>query len=108
MKKEINSFAVAVVILCGLLFVTLIWFRYLDTKVFAQHEIYPTSMIVVEVDYENNLVTIVDFEGRMYQFYGCEDWYKNDICAVIMDDNGTSETVYDDIIIQVRYCGYVQ
>ena len=108
MKKEVNSFAVAIVILCGLLCAALIWFRYLDTKAFVPHEIYPTSMIVVEVDYENDLVTIADFEGRAYQFYGCEDWYENDICAVIMDDNGTSETVYDDIILQTRYCGYVE
>lgn len=104
MKKEVNSFAVAIVILCGLLFATLIWFKYLD----AQHETYPTSMIVTKVDYENDIVTITDFEGRAYQFCGCEDWYEGDICAVIMDDNGTPETVYDDIILQTRYCGYVE
>lgn len=108
MKKEINSFAVVIVILCGLLCATLIWFRYLDMNAPVEHEIYPTSMIVTEVDYESDLVTIVDFEGRMYQFYGCEDWYENDICAVIMDDNGTTETVYDDIILQTRYCGYIK
>ena len=91
------------------LFVVVIASMLLAGFVFDKpHEIYPTSMIVTEVDYENNLVTIVDFEGRMYQFYGCEDWYENDICAVIMDNNGTTETVYDDIITQVRYCGYIQ
>ena len=73
-----------------------------------QHEIYPTSMIVTEIDYENDLVTIVDFTGNAFQFFGCEDWCENDICAVIMDDNGTPETIYDDIITQVRYCGYIQ
>lgn len=104
MKKEVNSFAVAIVILCGLLFATLIWFKYLD----AQRETYPTSMIVTEVDYKNDIVTITDFEDRAYQFYGCEDWYEGDICAVIMSDNGTPETVYDDVILQTRYCGYVE
>lgn len=72
------------------------------------HEIYPTSMIVTEIDYENDLVTIVDFTGNAFQFFGCEDWCENDICAVIMNDNGTPETIYDDIITQVRYCGYIQ
>ncbi len=74
----------------------------------SPREIYPTSMIVTEIDYENDLVTIVDFNGNAFQFFGCEDWCENDICAVIMDDNGTPETIYDDIITQVRYCGYIQ
>ena len=72
------------------------------------HDIYPKSAIVTEVDYENDLVTITDFSGRMYAFYGCDDWYEGDICAAIMDDNGTPETVYDDIILEVRYCGWVE
>ena len=74
----------------------------------SPREIYPISMIVTEIDYENDLVTIVDFNGNAFQFFSCEDWCENDICAVIMDDNGTPETIYDDIITQVRYCGYIQ
>ena len=91
------------------LFVVVIASMVLAGFVFDKpHEIYPTSMIVTEIDYENDLVTIVDFNGNAFQFFGCEDWCENDICAVSMDDNGTPETIYDDIISQVRYCGYIQ
>ena len=103
MKKNVNAFAVAIVICCALLFSALIWFKYIDTN---QHEMYPKSAIVTEVNGE--LVTITDFSGRMWQFYDdSEDWLEGDICAVIMDNNGTSETVYDDIIVMTQYCGWV-
>ena len=104
MKKNVNSFAVAIVIICGLLCFSLI----LDSVVKPEaHEIYPTSAIVTDVS--NDKITITDFEGRTWIFYtDSEDWAVNDICAVIMDDNGTPETVYDDLVIQARYCGYVK
>ena len=107
MKKNVNSFAVAIVIVCGLLCSALIWFKYLDSVKPEAHEIYPTSAIVTDVS--NDKITITDFEGRTWIFYAdSEDWAVNDICAVIMDDNGTPETVYDDLVIQARYCGYVK
>lgn len=100
--------ASAIVVCFGLLVSALVWFKYLDTTAEAEvvHEIYPTSAIVTEVT--DDFVTITDFEGRMWQFYDdCEDWMAGDICAVIMDNNGTNETVYDDIVLKTRYCGYV-
>lgn len=104
MKREVNSFAVAIVICFALLLCCLIWFKYLDTK--EQHEIYPTSTIVTDV--EGALITVTDFSGRVYQFYDeTEDWFIDDICAIIMDNNNTKETVYDDIIISAKYCGYI-
>ena len=106
-NESVKPFAVAIVILFGLLLSAVIWFRYLNTTAEPEHEIYPTSAIVTEIT--DDLVTITDFEGRMWQFYDdCEDWMIGDICAVIMDNNSTNETVYDDIILQTRYCGWVE
>lgn len=66
---------------------------------------YPTCATVVELDRENDEVVVEDFNGNLWAFEGCEDWAEGDICAMIMNDEGTSE-IYDDTIVQVRYCGY--
>ena len=61
---------------------------------------------VVNVDYSADLVDVVDANGNIWQFDGCEDWEVNDLCACLMDDNGT-EIIYDDMIISCRYCGII-
>ena len=65
---------------------------------------YPACGIVTEVNTKTDEVIIEDFNGNLWAFNGCEDWMKDDICAMIMSDEGTSE-IYDDVILQVRYCG---
>lgn len=66
---------------------------------------YPTCATVIELDRENDEVVVEDFNGNLWAFEGCEDWVEGDICAMIMNDEGTSE-IYDDTIVQVRYCGH--
>jgi len=66
---------------------------------------YATCATVIEVDKENNIVTVEDFNGNLWEFEGCEDWLEGDIAAMIMNNNGT-QYIYDDIIESVRYCGY--
>jgi len=67
---------------------------------------YSTCMIVTNLDYVNDLVTLTDWNGEMYAFTGCEDWLIGDRCSVIMYNN-TTESILDDIIIQVKYCYYL-
>lgn len=76
-------------------------------RTYSMDEIYSTTTLVHDVDYETDTVTIRTFSGIEYQFTGCEDWFEGDICSVIMDKNGTPE-VYDDIILQTRYAGWVE
>lgn len=66
---------------------------------------YPCTMTVTRVDYTTDVVTITTYGGDDFQFEGCEDWFVGDICSTIMFDNGT-ESIYDDEIVSVRYCGY--
>ena len=68
---------------------------------------YPACGIVIEIDEENDLVMVEDFNGDIWIFEGIEDWFIGDICAMMMDDNGT-DTIYDDIIVSVRYRGWVK
>ena len=63
---------------------------------------YPSTMIVYCVDYRLNLVYITDGYHNYY-FVGVEDLFIGDTLSLIMNDNGTPETVKDDIIIDYRY-----
>lgn len=69
-----------------------------------QHEskLYPQTMKVIEI--EDNIVTIQDYNGFIYEFEGAEDWEVGDICSCIMNDNGTPK-IYDDEIVSIRYAG---
>ena len=63
---------------------------------------YPTTMIIYCVDYKLNLVYITDGYNNYY-FKGVEDLYTGDTLSLIMNDNGTPETVKDDVIVNYRY-----
>ena len=65
---------------------------------------YALTTKVVKLDRENDVVVCEDFNGNLWEFYGCEDWQIDDIASLLMDDNGTS-TIYDDEIVNVRYNG---
>ena len=69
-------------------------------------EEYAMVAIVVNVDYSTDVVDVVDANENIWQFDGCEDWAVDDLCACLMDDNGT-EIIYDDMIISCRYCGTI-
>ncbi len=65
---------------------------------------YALTTKVVELDRENDVVVCEDFNGNLWEFYGCEDWQIDDVASLLMDDNGTS-TIYDDEIVSTRYNG---
>jgi len=71
------------------------------------NSLYPMTGIVTEVDRKNDIVTIKDFNGNLWEFKGCEDWEENDICSCIMNNKGT-ENIKDDEIIKVKYSGYFE
>lgn len=62
--------------------------------------LYPLTTTVTETD--NDTVTVEDSNGNIWSFDGAEDWEVGDGCALIMDDNSTSEIV-DDVIISAKY-----
>ena len=81
-----------------------------SSKVLAQKEnsnIYPECLQIVEINQAADIVQGKTCSGLIFSFYGVEDYMLGDLVAVIMDDNGTPESVLDDIIIDVRYAGYI-
>lgn len=69
--------------------------------------LYAKSTVVVEVNEDDDIVVVEDFNGFLWEFEGCEDWVVGDICSMVMHNNGTSETIFDDVILDVRYDGWV-
>lgn len=72
----------------------------------ATAETYPQTFIVTETDQAADLLTLETFTGFTFQAYGIEDYETGDIVAAIMEDNNTDD-ITDDIILQLRYTGYV-
>lgn len=72
-----------------------------------QPELYPQAFVVDEIDQANDLVYIKTAAGYIYSFESVEDWMIGDIAAAIMSDNGTPDSITDDQIISIRYCGYI-
>lgn len=74
------------------------------TILLALRFLYPSTCIITEIDTETDLVTIATATGNEFQFYGVEDYANGDLVSVIFYDNGT-ETVTDDVIMDIRYSG---
>ena len=104
--KENKLVSIGIGLMIIICIVELIAMIYLTINPLPKTEQYPTCGTVVEIDSKTNLVTIEDFNGNLWVFEGCEDWMEGDICVMIMSDEGTPETIYDDVIIQIRYCGW--
>ncbi len=68
---------------------------------------YTLNTIVVDVNYDADIVSCVDECGNEWQFDGCEDWLVNDVCILTMNDKGTAE-IEDDEILEVKYNGWVE
>lgn len=66
---------------------------------------YAKTAVVIELDYISDIVTVVDGADNLWCFFGCEDFQINDFVSMLMSDNGTPETIYDDVIINVTYAG---
>lgn len=66
--------------------------------------LYPLCGVVTEVDHKADTVKVTDGAGLDWVFNGAEDWFEGDFAALLMDDNRTPE-VFDDKILDVKFCG---
>lgn len=73
--------------------------------VIAAGLIYPTTMLVTDVDYTTDVVTVETLTGFVYQFEGTEDYTEGDLVSVIMYNNRTTN-ITDDVILTVQYSGF--
>lgn len=68
----------------------------------VNHDYYPMTTVVREIDIKNDVVTVENSNGHLFEFMGVEDWQVGDICSLMLDNNGT-ESIFDDIILKAIY-----
>lgn len=71
-----------------------------------ENSYYPTTAMIIDLDYDTDTVTLEKATGFTYTFTGCEDYCVGDLVSLIMDNMGTLDTIEDDQIISHRYSGY--
>lgn len=80
--------------------------RFCDETFIRVDNIYPRTAVVTEINRVDDIVTVTDNVGYMWQFTEADDWEVGDIASMIMHDNGTSH-ITDDTIVSVRYNGSI-
>ena len=73
----------------------------------ARADIYAQTFVIVETDTLHDVITMIDFVGNKWEWNGVEDWICGDLVSALMDDNNT-EIIYDDIILNIRYSGWIE
>lgn len=73
----------------------------------ASAEIYPMAFSVVDVNYAEDVVILLDGNGNEWTWEGIEDWMIGDVAAAIVEDNNTG-CIHDDELVSLRYCGYIR
>lgn len=90
---------------------------HIPTEISTEHAIYPQTMIIYDlevddkgtetVEDDDGVITLIDGVGFLWKVNEYpEDYNVGDYVAVIMDDNGTPESIYDDIILDMRATGF--
>lgn len=68
---------------------------------------YPRTAVVTDLDYDNDLVIITDLAGLDWVMEGIEDWQVGDLVSLLMYDNNTPDTIFDDEIVMAYYGGWI-
>lgn len=67
----------------------------------VESKCYPLVAFVTEINTNENLISVTDSSGQIWQFSDSSNWRNGDVCSMIMNDNGT-ENIFDDEIVVVR------
>lgn len=67
-------------------------------------EIYPTTLEVISIT--DSQMICETASGIIYTISESEDMVVGDLVAVIMNTNGTENTILDDYVVSWRYSGY--
>lgn len=61
---------------------------------------YKRDVVVVSIN--ENIVHCVDVVGNEWLFESSDEYYVNELLVLCMHDNGTEETIVDDVIQEVE------
>ena len=97
--KDVTKVIIVAIIAMTVMFVSAMWA--------ARAETYPAVFVVYKIDRVTDTLTLIDFNGWMWDVCGVEDFEIGDVVGATMDDMGT-EIIYDDEIQYIRYCGWLE
>ena len=72
----------------------------------AVDNFYTRTGLVVDLDYDTDVVTVVDGADLVWQFSGCEDYCVGDLVDILMQKAGNPENIFDDVIYSTCYAGF--
>ena len=72
----------------------------------AVDNFYTRTGLVVDLDYDTDVVTVVDGADLVWQFTGCEDYCVGDLVEILMQKAGNPENIFDDVIYYTCYAGF--
>ena len=72
----------------------------------AVDNFYTRTGLVVDLDYDTDVVTVVDGADLVWQFTGCEDYCVGDLVEILMQKAGDPENIFDDVIYSTCYAGF--
>lgn len=70
----------------------------------AYEVFYPATLVITAI--QDDVVTLETSTGISYQFTGAEDWTEGELVSVLMYNNGTPETIRDDVMMVRRSTGF--
>ena len=72
----------------------------------AVDNFYTRTGLVVDLDYDTDVVTVVDGADLVWQFTGCEDYCIGDLVEMLMQKTGKPDYIFDDVIFSTFYAGF--
>lgn len=92
---------ICVVITFVMIAIVMASFTYHVTSGTTNDTTYTMQAKVIDVDTASDTIQIEDSHGEIWEFFGTENFQKDNSVIVLMDNRGTS-TIYDDEILSVR------
>lgn len=100
MKKVLTIIAVLHVFMSNLFNVNMAMSEDLES---ISNHTYGMLAVVTDLDLIEDLVSVSNWNGDVWQFYGVDDWCVGDLVVLVMHDNSTKDSIYDDIILSAYY-----
>lgn len=94
-----SFFVVPVLIMIGVLIAVAAFIGRIEVD-----RVYPLAATVTAI--ADDVVTVTDYSGNIWEFTGADGWSVGDVCAMVMDSKGT-ESITDDEIINCKYSGRI-
>lgn len=73
-----------------------------DNSIVSTNNILMLQGTVIALNTLEDIVSVLDVDGHIYEFYGAENWLVNDNCTMLINNNGTVSRK-DDVILDVLY-----